>query len=505
MSICSRVEHTRCTGRRAQPAPFRKTVYISLTWLLAWTNAACSDLRDGQVDGYVLDAAQSAMSADVIIPTLGRRVLFSRTGGYTPVTGGEVNLSFLTLTARFLGFDTFTMSVEGEGRKILETNGITAIDDIDIENIDQVYHVPDDVAEPFMTSLAAWRKSPRTSDLRLETLALFDQAKAWVQHVGPQTNAKRTTSRGEEIILYRALQIKRVVDLYHIDTMVVPDNARYAIAALIACAKSPTRVILYAQSTPRDQDDQLYQQELEVMAVSWASALRFDPPSEVNVIENGVNLRRFARANQPVRVLRHHLAIPESAFVIGHTGYINSTKNQISVVQAALAIAEVRADVHVIFAGAVANQDYYNSLIAFIDRHGFGDHVHFLGRRDDMDAVLKELDMFVFPSRDEGFGLGLAEAMASEVPAIASDLGAFHEFVGDTVSLVAIDDGGTQIRERALELLRDATGATRRATRSRQQLIELGLHTDRMAREFAVLLGAKINAPQPDATGLTPL
>lgn len=53
---------------------------------------------------------------------------------------------------------------------------------------------------------------------------------------------------------------------------------------------------------------------------------------------------------------------------------------------------------------------------------GVDDHVHFLGKQsqDYIAHHLKDYDLFVQPSRREGFGLTVAEAMAAKVPVLVS-------------------------------------------------------------------------------------
>ena len=51
----------------------------------------------------------------------------------------------------------------------------------------------------------------------------------------------------------------------------------------------------------------------------------------------------------------------------------------------------------------------------------------FAGSRDDVLELLYSFELFVMPSRVEGFGLALAEAMCSGIPAIVSDISAFEE------------------------------------------------------------------------------
>jgi glycosyltransferase involved in cell wall biosynthesis len=59
---------------------------------------------------------------------------------------------------------------------------------------------------------------------------------------------------------------------------------------------------------------------------------------------------------------------------------------------------------------------------------GIADLVRFLGNRNDVPAILGELDLFVLSTtRDEGFGIVLIEALAAGLPVIASDVAACRE------------------------------------------------------------------------------
>jgi alpha-1,3-rhamnosyl/mannosyltransferase len=83
-----------------------------------------------------------------------------------------------------------------------------------------------------------------------------------------------------------------------------------------------------------------------------------------------------------------------------------------------------------------------DAVLSAIGRLGLQDSVRRLGLvpRRRLDALIARAVALVYPSRYEGFGLPLAEAMAMGCPVIASDLPVVREVVGDAGSLVSPGD-----------------------------------------------------------------
>ena len=71
-------------------------------------------------------------------------------------------------------------------------------------------------------------------------------------------------------------------------------------------------------------------------------------------------------------------------------------------------------------------------LIKFSKWLGVNDKVHWLGKTEYINEFLSRIDLFILPSKYEGFGLVLLEAMVAKKPIIASDNSSIPEVLGKT-------------------------------------------------------------------------
>ena len=96
-----------------------------------------------------------------------------------------------------------------------------------------------------------------------------------------------------------------------------------------------------------------------------------------------------------------------------------------------------------------------------VDALGLHDRVKFVGEQHDLVAWLSSSDVFLLPSSQESFGLAALEAMACEVPVVASRVGGLPEVIEDgrtgyLCPLDAID----QMAARVVNLLGDEARRT---------------------------------------------
>ena len=80
--------------------------------------------------------------------------------------------------------------------------------------------------------------------------------------------------------------------------------------------------------------------------------------------------------------------------------------------------------------------------------------VFFLGKQDNVYEKLAAADLFLFPSQLESFGLAALEAMACEVPVIATNVGGVPEVVEHGVDGFLVEPGDVKEAARyAIEIL----------------------------------------------------
>jgi glycosyltransferase involved in cell wall biosynthesis len=137
--------------------------------------------------------------------------------------------------------------------------------------------------------------------------------------------------------------------------------------------------------------------------------------SRILTIPNGV------RYTPPERVtLRDELRLrPEDPLIVS-VGNLYPVKGHRHLVDAVALLIDQHPTLHLAIAG---RGELEASLAAHAAERGLAGHVHLLGLRSDVSAILAAADVFVLPSLSEGLPLALIEAMFAGRPIIASEVG----------------------------------------------------------------------------------
>lgn len=115
-------------------------------------------------------------------------------------------------------------------------------------------------------------------------------------------------------------------------------------------------------------------------------------------------------------------------------------KNHLVLVEAFARIARTSADVTLVLSGGSGSAE--SDVMALVERRGVGDRVRRVGRVSpgELAGLLREAAVMAFPSRYEGFGLPVIEALGMDTPVIAARAGSLPEVLGNAGRLVEPDD-----------------------------------------------------------------
>lgn len=167
--------------------------------------------------------------------------------------------------------------------------------------------------------------------------------------------------------------------------------------------------------------------------------------SKIDVIHVPVDPSFSPRARKDDSAIRSQLQLP-LRFLL-HVGTLEPRKNLGWLLQAFAVWQEKAKDseVHLVLAGSAGWQDEHRRLQGMAQELGLSDRVHFLGYvpADSLGSLYRAALACLFPSRHEGFGMPLLEAMACGTPVLCSDIPSYREIAQDCALYFQTDNART--------------------------------------------------------------
>jgi glycosyltransferase involved in cell wall biosynthesis len=150
------------------------------------------------------------------------------------------------------------------------------------------------------------------------------------------------------------------------------------------------------------------------------------------VVPSGIDRERFIQARVQGKQQPDWFGCPPEALVVGSVGWLTDIKGHEYLIEA---VSMLKSDFPALHLVIVGSGDRREGLVRQAESIGLRGRVHFLGHREDIEACLAGMDLFVLPSMNEGMGRALIEAMAVGLPVIASGVGGIpavidHEHTG---------------------------------------------------------------------------
>lgn len=139
----------------------------------------------------------------------------------------------------------------------------------------------------------------------------------------------------------------------------------------------------------------------------------------------GIDTSRFTRKiNRSYLKSEFNLSL-ENKYLLS-IGELIHRKNHITVIRS---LKTLPNNIHYLIVGDGELKKY---LINEVQNLGIADRVHFLGFRKDISLICNAVDIFVFPSLQEGLSVALMEAMAIGLPIIASNIRGNNDLIEDS-------------------------------------------------------------------------
>lgn len=141
------------------------------------------------------------------------------------------------------------------------------------------------------------------------------------------------------------------------------------------------------------------------------------------IIQNGVNVDRFRNA-QPYAKSEIDQSLSIDSKILCMVARFEEQKDHATVVRAMKGLPK---DVKLVLVGTGPLVENIKKLANELH---IEDQIIYLGFRNDVDRILKSIDIAIVSSHWEGFGLVAVEAMSAGKPIIASDVDGLKEVVG---------------------------------------------------------------------------
>ncbi len=168
---------------------------------------------------------------------------------------------------------------------------------------------------------------------------------------------------------------------------------------------------------------------------------------EIEVIYNFVNCNIYKPSNN--QELRNYFA-PNQERILIHVSNFRAVKRPADVVEI---FVRVQKEIPAVLLMVGDGPERSNAEWA-ARNSGVEQKVHFMGKQDNIEELIAISDLLLLPSENESFGLVALEAMACEVPVVASRVGGLPEVLTDGVEGFLVEPRNiAKMGERSLKIL----------------------------------------------------
>jgi glycosyltransferase involved in cell wall biosynthesis len=144
---------------------------------------------------------------------------------------------------------------------------------------------------------------------------------------------------------------------------------------------------------------------------------------KIHILPDYINLNKFEKNNLIKEETKNENNISKNAFIIGMAGRISPGKGHEDFINAAKIVTEkINKDIIFLVIGSASygEEEYEKKIKSLAVDSGMKNKIVFIQHTKDISRLLNIIDIFIMPSHEESFGIVLLEAMAMELPVIAT-------------------------------------------------------------------------------------
>ena len=164
-------------------------------------------------------------------------------------------------------------------------------------------------------------------------------------------------------------------------------------------------------------------------------------------IPHGINTDLFKPPENKSRI-KHHLKWPDQTVHLLSIANLYYEKGVDLLIQA-FGFLEHKKETHLHIIAPNSDSEEKESIQRLIKKHKIENQVTFYPQQNQKDIVLflQAADILISPSRNEGFGLVVAEAISCGTPVVAAKSGGPEEIVSDTSGILVEKENSMALKE----------------------------------------------------------
>lgn len=139
---------------------------------------------------------------------------------------------------------------------------------------------------------------------------------------------------------------------------------------------------------------------------------------KVLIFSNGIEIEKFKYNSEIRKMIRRELNIKDNEIVIGHVGRLVKPKNHKYLIKIFKEYNEKNRDSKLLLVG---DGNLRKKIEKQVKAYKLEKNVIFMGNRNDTYKMYNAMDVFVFPSLNEGLPLTLIEAQSAGLNIFASN------------------------------------------------------------------------------------